>query len=257
MGMLSDLDLTKQIKSKKLYEKLLKKYQYELLEVQRRIIHGNFKVILLFEGWDAAGKGGCIKRLTEVWDSRHFKVNAISAPTPTEKAHHYLWRFWTHIPEQGQVAIFDRSWYGRVMVERIENFCTPEEWKRAYDEINNFEKALADDNTIIIKFFLHISKAEQKRRFEGREQEPLKRWKITKEDWRNRTKWNKYLKAAEEMIKKTNKRHATWNIVSAEHKRYARIHVIKTVIRRFYDALGEPVPDMKIVLRELETEPMQ
>ena len=154
------------------------------------------------EGWDAAGKGGAIKRVTEHLDPRGFQVNPIGAPAPHEKRYHYLQRFWRKLPQYGQITIFDRSWYGRVLVERVEGFATKEEWTRAYDEINDFEKLLTDDHYIIGKFFYHISKDEQLKRFKDRENNPLKRWKITDEDWRNREKWDEYVEAMEEMFEK-------------------------------------------------------
>jgi PPK2 family polyphosphate:nucleotide phosphotransferase len=229
---LSSLDLSKKL-SKKDYEEKLKTYQLKLLRLQRKLYEKQVPLILVFEGWDAAGKGGVIKRLTETLDPRGFNVHPIGAPTETEKKHHYLWRFWQRIPQRGAIAVFDRSWYGRVLVERVEKFAEPEEWGRAYEEINQFEKMLVDDGYHILKFWLHISKEEQLKRFKEREQNPLKRWKLTEEDWRNREKWDKYEKAVEEMVQKTSTSHAPWHLIEAENKKYARVKVLKTIVEAF------------------------
>ena len=228
---LDKIDLTKSL-TKKEYKEEYEKNEVDILKCQLRIRDEGLKVLILFEGWDAAGKGGAIKRLTEPMDPRGIKVYSISAPSDYEKSRNYLWRFWTRIPAKGEMVIFDRSWYGRVLVERVEKFATKDEWKRAYDEINNFEKTLSDDETIILKYFVHISKDEQKRRFEERETNPLKKYKIGKEDFRNRSHWDEYLEAYEEMFEKTDKEYAPWHIIPGNDKDFARIKVIKTLIKK-------------------------
>jgi polyphosphate kinase 2 (PPK2 family) len=229
--MLDKIDLSKKL-SESEYKQKKKELELELLKCQLKARDEKLKVIVLFEGWDASGKGGAIKRLIESMDPRGYKVYSISAPTDLEKSHHYLWRFWNRVPEEGELVIFDRSWYGRVLVERIERFASEDEWKRAYDEINQFEKTLSDDGTIIIKFFVHISKDEQERRFEERESNPLKRYKIGKDDYRNRSKWNDYLEAYEDMFEKTDTPYAKWHIIEGNDKQFARIKVMKKFIKR-------------------------
>ena len=194
-------------------------------------------MVLCFEGWDAGGKGGAIRRLTKMMDPRGYEVIPVAAPNTVEKGYHYLWRFWTHMPKAGHVAIFDRSWYGRVMVERIEGFCSEEEWKRAYNEINRMEAQLADAGAIVIKFWMHIDPDEQKRRFEERMENPAKQWKITEEDWRNREKWDDYVKAVDEMILRTSTSYAPWVIVEGNDKLYARVKVLETVIEAIEEKL--------------------
>jgi polyphosphate kinase 2 (PPK2 family) len=188
---------------------------------------------VVFEGWDAAGKGGAIKRLVAWLDPRHVRVQSYAAPTEREKRHHFLWRFGPNLPGIGGMAIFDRSWYGRVLVERVEGFATEAEWQRAYDEIASFERSLAAEGTTLVKFWLHISDAEQLRRFESRRDDPLRRWKLTDEDWRNRGKRSEYVPAVEEMLKRTDLARARWTVVPAESKHYARVKVIETVVKEF------------------------
>jgi polyphosphate kinase 2 (PPK2 family) len=203
-------------------------------------------VCIIFEGWDASGKGGAIKRLVAELDSRHLRVVEFQAPTPDEKRHQFLWRFWPYLPGRGGMAIFDRSWYGRVLAERIEGFATREEWMRAYDEINGFEQSMVDDQTILIKFWLHISDDEQLRRFERRKRLPLKAWKLTDEDWRNREKRAEYEQAIEDMLARTDRLHAPWDVIAGESKKFARVSVIETVIRRIEEGMerfGFPVPE--------------
>ncbi|WP_047152124.1 polyphosphate kinase 2 family protein [Aneurinibacillus tyrosinisolvens] len=236
---LHDLDLTKKYESKKEYKEELKQYQLELLFMQRRFHQLGIPVIIVFEGWDAAGKGGAIRRLTEKIDARGFQVHAISAPNEVERQYHYLWRFWNQLPAKGHMNIFDRSWYGRVLVERVEKFAAREEWKRAYDEINQFEKLQADDGALILKFWLHISKDEQLARFEERKNNPFKNWKITNEDWRNREKWDKYVEAVEEMLDKTNTDYAPWIPVEGNYKWYARVKVIKKIVKAMEEKLEQ------------------
>ncbi|MCL1848787.1 MAG: phosphate--AMP phosphotransferase [Clostridiales bacterium] len=185
---------------------------------------------IVFEGWDAAGKGGAIKRIVSPLDPRGYRVAPSSAPNDIERAHHYLWRYWNEAPKAGHLTIFDRSWYGRVMVERVEGFCTREEWKRAYQEINDFEDQLVSSGVVLVKFWLHIDQEEQLRRFENRMNDPEKQWKITDEDWRNRAKWDEYLEAIDEMLYKTSTANAPWTIVEAISKPYARVKVAETVV---------------------------
>jgi polyphosphate:AMP phosphotransferase len=183
----------------------------------------------VFEGWDAAGKGGCIRRLTAGLDARNTRVVSIASPTDEEKAHPYLWRFWRHLPTAGSITVFDRSWYGRVLVERVEGYCWPEDWQRAYGEINDFEAQLTAAGVVLVKYWLHLSPEEQLRRFHEREEIPFKRYKLTPEDWRNREKWNAYLKAADEMLGRTSTSTAPWTLVAAEDKLSARLQVLETL----------------------------
>ena len=194
-------------------------------------------VLVLFEGWDAAGKGGAIKRLVAPLDPRHVRVAQFAAPTADEKRHHFLTRFGPALPGWGGMAVFDRSWYGRVLVERVEGFATEEQWRRAYAEISNFERSLHDEGTVLVKFWLHISQDEQLRRFERRREDPLRQWKLTDEDWRNRGRFEDYSDAVEEMIEKTSREHARWTLVPAESKRFARIKVLETVIEAIEDGM--------------------
>ncbi|MDQ3933308.1 MAG: UDP-galactose-lipid carrier transferase [Actinomycetota bacterium] len=187
-------------------------------------------VLALFEGWDASGKGGAIKRLVEQLDHRHVRVAAFAAPTHDEKRHHFMWRFWPQLPGWGGVAVFDRSWYGRVLVERIEGFAEEEQWRRAYEEIVATERTLAAEGMILIKFWLHVSDEEQLKRFRRREKDPLKRWKLTDEDWRNRERRADYEAAIEEMFERTDHVGGSWHIVPGDSKKYARVFVIETVI---------------------------
>jgi len=187
-------------------------------------------VCVVFEGWDASGKGGTIKRLVSDLDQRHVHVVQFAAPTERQKRHHFLWRFFPELPGWGGMAIFDRSWYGRVLVERVEELATEEQWRRAYDEINGFEKSLADEGMLLIKFWMHISDEEQRRRFERRRDNPLKSWKLTDEDWRNREKRAEYTEAIEEMLERTDRPHAPWHVIAGDSKRYGRVEVMDTVI---------------------------
>ncbi len=214
-----------------------KEYQKKLKELQKKmeLLHGELyrrriPLVIGFEGWDAGGKGGAIKRLTERMDPRGFEVIPIASPSTLEKSHHYLWRFWKAMPKDGHIAIFDRTWYGRVMVERIEGFCTTREWQRAYKEIREMEKDLSDHGAIVLKFWMHIDKDEQARRFKERMENPQKQWKITDEDWRNREKWDLYESAVCEMIDQTSTDYAPWVIVEGNDKYYARLKVLETVV---------------------------
>jgi AMP-polyphosphate phosphotransferase len=196
-------------------------------------------VLALFEGWDASGKGGAIKRLTEELDHRHVRVAAFAAPTHDEKRHHFMWRFWPQLPGWGGVAVFDRSWYGRILVERVEGFATEEQWRRAYDEIVSTERTLAAEGMILMKLWLHVSDEEQLKRFERREKDPLKRWKLTDEDWRNREKRPQYEEAIEEMFERTDHATGPWHIVPGDSKKYARVFVIETVIEEIERGMRE------------------
>ena len=212
------------------YKKRLKKLQDRMELLHSELYRRRIPVVLGFEGWDAGGKGGAIKRLTEKMDPRGYIVNPTCAPNDLEKAHHYLWRFWRTMPKAGHIAIYDRTWYGRVMVERIEGFCTEEEWKRAYKEINDMEKDLADAGAIVLKFWMQIDKDEQEQRFRERQENPEKQWKITDEDWRNRAKWDQYEEAVNEMLIRTSTPYAPWIVVEGNNKYYARIKVLETVV---------------------------
>ncbi len=212
------------------YEARKEKLQNRLHLLGYEVYQQKRPVMLVFEGWDAAGKGGAIKRLTEKLDPRGFVVWPIAAPQGDDKARHYLYRFWRRLPEQGQIAIFDRSWYGRVLVERVEGFCTEPAWRRAYSEINAFEREFVQFGGILMKFWMHISQKEQLRRFKERERTSYKSWKITDEDWRNRGKWEDYQAATEEMFARTSTAQAPWTVVEAEDKLHARIKVLETVV---------------------------
>jgi len=235
--LLEKVDLSLKISTEE-YLKELPKVQLKLVRLQQRMRVAGVPVVIMYEGRDASGKGGSILRITEKIDPRGCHVWPIGPPDEAEKAHNYLWRFWTRLPERGEIAIFDRSWYGRVLVERVEHFCKPCDWKRAYEEIRNFERSLTDDGTILIKFWMQISKEEQLKRFKARETDPFKEWKITPDDWENRDRWDDYTKAAEDMFAETNTKYAPWHIVSAECKPYARIQTVRTVVKALEDALG-------------------
>jgi polyphosphate kinase 2 (PPK2 family) len=226
---LNTVDLTQTL-GRKEYRKSLIRYQVALHALGFQVYKQQRPVILVYEGWDAGGKGGNIKRVTERLDPRGYVVHAIAAPAGEDASRHYLYRFWRRLPEAGQIAIFDRSWYGRVMVERIEGFCSEDEWKRAYREINHFERQLVDFGTILFKFWIHISKEEQLRRFDSRADDELRRWKLTDEDWRNREKWDVYFEAVNEMLVKTSTVTAPWTIVEGDSKWFARVKVLKTLV---------------------------
>ena len=221
------------------YKSQVKKLQLELLNMQLELLEKKIPVIIVIEGPDAAGKGGAIKRLTENLDPRILRVYSINKPTDEELTRHYMWRFWTKVPPRGHIAIYDRSWYGRVLVERVEGFCTETEWKRAYAEINEFERLLTDDGTVLVKFWLHITKDEQLVRFKRRAADPYKHWKIGDEDWRNRKRWDEHIQAAEDMFEKTDTDIAPWNVIPANFKWYARIKTLKVVNRAVAKALGK------------------
>ncbi len=233
---LDALDRDKSIDQEE-YRVKIKEYQLRLLNLQRALTESRRYVVVVVEGPDAAGKGGAIKRLVEKLDPRTFRVYSVVKPTQEEYRHHYLWRFWSKLPSYGQMAVFDRSWYGRVLVERVEGFASSIEWKRAYREINEFEQLLVEDGASIIKVYFHITKEEQLDRFRRREADPLKHWKITEEDWRNRRKWDEHNKAAEEMFEQTATSFASWTVVAANFKWYARLKFLKAAIRSI-EALG-------------------
>lgn len=193
---------------------------------------------VVFEGWDASGKGGAIKRLVDPLDPRHVRVSSFAAPTPDEKRHHFLARFWPHLPGWGGMAVLDRSWYGRILVERVEGFATEEQWRRAYDEIREFERSLSAEGVVLVKFWMHISEEEQARRFEARAKDPLKSWKLTGEDWRNRDKRPAYLAALGDMFDHTDTSFAPWTIVEGEDKKFARVKVLETVVAALREAMG-------------------
>jgi len=222
--------------SREEYEKQLDKLQKRLFHLEHDLYMARIPVAIVYQGWDAAGKGGNIKRLTRGLDPRGYEVVPVGPPTAREKARHYLWRFWRDVPRAGHITIFDRSWYGRVLVERVEGFCTEDQWQRAYREINEFERQLADFGTVIVKFWLEIDRDEQLRRFKQREQTRAKQWKITEADWRNREKWNKYRLAVVDMLQRTSTTYAPWTILEANCKLYARIKALRTVTEALEDA---------------------
>jgi len=235
---LSRLDMSKAL-SKNDYDAELKRYQAKLNQLQRMARERKVSTILVFEGWDAAGKGGSIRRITAALDARDYQVIQIAAPTDEEAAHNYLWRFWRHIPRAGKVTIYDRSWYGRVLVERIEGFARTREWQRAYAEINDFEAQLVERGIVLVKFWLHITPEEQLRRFQEREQIAYKAWKLTNEDWRNRERWADYELAVNDLVERTSTHQAPWTLVAANDKRYARIKVLRTLCERLETALAD------------------
>jgi polyphosphate kinase 2 (PPK2 family) len=227
---LDEVDLSADVADKKAYEKELEALQDRLYELQVRYFLEKRRAVFVFEGWDAAGKGGAIKRLTALMDPRGYKVWPIAAPRDQEKRHHYLWRFMTRMPEQGELCIFDRCWYGRVLVERVEGFASSREWNRAYDEINAFERMLTDDGVVMVKFFLHIDEKTQLERFKAREKDPIKNFKIGPDDWRNRKRWKDYVDAVEDMFDRTHRPDAPWVVVAANSKRHARLQVLRTCV---------------------------
>ena len=237
VGLLDTVDLERTLERDD-YRERLANLQADLARLVVRA-RDKFATVLVFEGWDAAGKGGVIRRLTHAMYAQDYRVFPIAAPTDEELAHHYLWRFWRHVPRDGQVAIFDRSWYGRVLVERVEGLATPEEWRRAYAEINDFESQLAHHGMVVLKFWLHVDPEEQLRRFQAREQTAYKKYKITGEDYRNRESWSAYTAAVNEMVPRTTTEHAPWHLVAANQKRWARIQVLDAVVAALRARLKE------------------
>jgi AMP-polyphosphate phosphotransferase len=255
VGRLNELDLSRKLTRKEEQRGLER--GWERLARLRLTLGGQIgdkrlgpPVCVLFEGWDASGKGGAIKRLVSQIDPRHVRVASFAAPTPDEGRHHFLWRFWPVLPGWGGMTVLDRSWYGRVLVERVEGYATREQWLRAYDEINAFEHSLVDEGMVLIKIWMHISAEEQLRRFERRASDPLKQWKLTDDDWRNREKRAEYLEAIEDMLARSDQPHARWNLIEAESKHYARVKVIETVIGRIEHGMRaagiEPPPAPQI-----------
>jgi polyphosphate kinase 2 (PPK2 family) len=243
--MLETVDLTKKL-DRAAYVREMTRRQIQLRQLGYQIYSQKRPVMMLFEGWDAAGKGGAIKRITEKLDPRGYVVYPISAPQGEDKTRHYLYRFWRRLPERGQIAIFDRSWYGRVLVERVEKFATEDEWKRAFKEINSFERQLRDFGTILAKFWIHISREEQLRRFEERKTIGYKEWKLTEEDWRNRDKWGAYEEAVEDMLVKTSTRTAPWVLVEGNDKYWARTKVLSSLVDILSKELGfKPADPLK------------
>lgn len=237
--MLEKIDLTKKI-DKKTYKALMPRLTDQLYTVQKACWDGMTPVIILFEGWDAAGKGTSILKLTSPLDPRGFKLYPIRAARTYEKNHPWLWRFWLKIPARGELAIFDRSWYGRVMVERVEKLIPEKEWRRAFRDIVDFERSLTDDGTLIIKFFLHISKQEQKRRFEKLSKDPLNAWHVTPEDWEHHRHYNDWLIAYEEAFERTDTEWGPWTIVEATDRRYTTVKIFQTVIQAMEERMGIP-----------------
>ena len=243
MPKLSEVDLSPTIDDES-YKKELKKLQSRISELHNIIYRKKIPVILCYEGWDAAGKGGNIRRLTYALDPRGFDVHPIASPLPHELNRHYLWRFWTRLPKTGHICIFDRTWYGRVMVERLEGFCTANEWHRAYNEINEFERMLTDWGAVVLKFWIHIDQDVQLARFNDRENTPEKQWKITEEDWRNREKWSEYEIAVDELLQKTSTKNAPWYIIESNDKKYARIKTLKIIVKALEKACEKHFKNM-------------
>ncbi len=238
MPKLREVDLSPTI-SEEEYKTELKKLQKRLAELHDIVYRKKIPVILCYEGWDAAGKGGNIRRITKPLDPRGFDVMPIASPIPPELNRQFLWRFWTRLPRSGHIVIFDRTWYGRVMVERLEGFCTEDDWKRAYNEMNEFERQLTDWGAVVLKFWIHIDSDTQLARFTDRQNTPEKQWKLTDEDWRNREKWPQYEEAIDEMIEKTSTENAPWYIIESNDKKYARIRTLKIVIKALEKACEE------------------
>lgn len=226
---LDKVDLTNSLTEPE-YEEKLKKYQEKIRNIEYELYSRRLPLAILYEGWDAAGKGGNIRRMTQNLDPRGYEVIPVSAPNDIEKSHHYLWRFWRALPKAGHITIFDRTWYGRVLVERVEGFCSENDWKRAFKEINDMEEQFVGFGMILVKFWLQIDRDEQLKRFEERQSNPDKQWKITEEDWRNREKWDRYEEAVNEMLLRTSTAYAPWTIVESNSKYFARIKTLKTVV---------------------------
>lgn len=235
-NVLEKVDLTQKLEDRE-YKEQLDKYQGELTRLTWKAQKKGVSTVMAFEGWDAAGKGSAIRRVTEGIDPRLYRVVPIAAPTDEERAHHYLWRFWRRIPMAGFTSIFDRTWYGRVLVERVEGFARKDEWQRAYSEINDFEEQLSGNGIVVLKFWVHIGKDEQLRRFKSREETPAKRYKITGEDWRNRKKWGLYQEAVNDMVNHTSTEYARWTLVAGNDKKFARIQILKTVCEKLAGAV--------------------
>ena len=259
--MLENVDLSKAL-DKKTYKKWMLELRQKLWDLQRQVLDAGIPVVVVFEGWDAAGKGDSINYLAEWLDPRGTRVQPISAPLEDELLRPFLWRFWLKLPEKGRMAIFDRSWYGRVLVERIDKLCKKKEWQQAYEEINQFERQLTDDGMVVVKFWLHISKKEQKKRFRKCEKDPVLRWKVTEEDWKHHKQYNDYLQATEEMLERTSTSSAPWTVVESTDRRYRRVKVYQTLcdaiqeglIKHKREAVDEPAPPPVEPLTPPETE---
>jgi polyphosphate:AMP phosphotransferase len=241
--LIDQMDMSQKLETQA-YKEALKKYQREINELAWKAYNDKRTTVLVFEGVDAGGKGGAIRRITSAVDARLYRTIPIAAPTDEEKAHHYLWRFWRHLPRAGHIIIYDRSWYGRVLVERVEGFATESEWRRAYSEINEFEEQLVENGSILLKFWLQTSEEEQLKRFQDRENTSYKQYKITDEDWRNREKWPKYKIAVNEMVARTSTEYAPWTLVEGDDKPFARIKVLKTICERLRSALSTDSPGL-------------
>jgi polyphosphate kinase 2 (PPK2 family) len=241
---LDDVDLSAKLPKRKGIERLqVAQHRLLALRLQAGAQIGSGELgpplCVLFEGWDASGKGGAIRRLTSPLDPRHVNVAQFAAPNPREKRHHFLWRFWPELPGWGGMAVLDRSWYGRVLVERVEGFATKREWRRAYDEIVAFERSLANEGMVLVKFWIHVSEKEQRRRFEARKTDPLKSWKLTDEDWRNIAKRDEYEQAVSDMLRRTDHKHSRWTVIAGESKPYARVAVLEAVIEALEQGLRD------------------
>jgi AMP-polyphosphate phosphotransferase len=246
---LADVDLSVQLRDRQAYNRSMSKWQRRMKEVQLAYFHQKRRAMIVFEGWDAGGKGGAIKRLTEKLDPRGFVVHPISAPTAAEQGRHYLYRFVMRLPLPGTLAIFDRSYYGRVLVERVEGFAKPHEWQRAYQEINEWERSLLDDDVRIVKLFMHISPEQQLARFAERLNNPLKQWKLTEEDIRNRSNWAAYETAINDMFEHNSTARAPWHIIASDSKWFARVNVLRTIVESLERGIDTRMPalDEKLV----------
>jgi polyphosphate kinase 2 (PPK2 family) len=250
--MLEKVDLTKKLK-KKQYKKRMPRLQDRLYDLQKACWDANIPTVIVFEGWDAAGKGTSIKKLTQRLEPRGFKLYPIQAPRTHEMHMPWLWRFWQKLPNYGQMAVFDRSWYGRVLVERVEGLTPDHQWRKAYRDIVNFERTIADDGYVIIKFWLHISKEEQNKRFKKLEKDPLTAWHVQAEDWEHHRKYDEYLLAVEEMLERTETEWGPWTIVEATNRRWARVKIFETIIKRLEEALeqrGFALPEEEVLQAE-------
>lgn len=236
-NVLSALDMEQRLEREEYREQLMAA-QADLARLQRKAQKKGVSTAVVFEGWDAAGKGGAIRRVIHALDAQNYRVIPIAAPTDEEHAQHYLWRFWRHLPRAGRVTLFDRSWYGRVLVERVEGFASEEEWRRSYSEINEFEQEMAEADILVHKFWVHITKEEQLARFEDRKNTPYKAWKLTDEDWRNRDRWDDYQAAVDEMVARTSTAHAPWTLVEGNQKWFSRVKIARTIADRLKDRLG-------------------
>ena len=240
-SILSTVDLEQSL-DKREYKQAINAAQARLALLHREANARGLATVCVFEGWDASGKGGAIRRMVHALDARQYTVFPIAAPSDEENAHHYLWRFWRRLPPPGCMAVFDRSWYGRVLVERVEGFASPEEWRRAYSEINAFEDALIEHDVVLLKFWMHVSFDEQEKRFRARAETPHKRWKLTDDDWRNRKKWPAYEAAVHDMVERTSTRAAPWHLIAAEDKRHARVEVLNLIADALESALKPEDP---------------